>query len=362
MEVLQQFKCPCCDGAIEFDTEAQQMKCPYCDSEFEMDTLKQYNAELDAQPQDHMTWDTAAGGQWQEGEEEGLRIYTCQTCGGEVVADQTTGATHCPYCGNPVIMTAQFLGNLKPDLVIPFKLDKEAAIAALAKHFSGKRLLPKAFKDENHIKEIKGIYVPFWLYDAEADGSAEYHATRLRTWQDSRYIYTETSHFRVFRAGNLAFTGVPVDGSTKMPDALMESLEPYDLKQAVDFQTAYLAGFLADKYDVPAAESQSRANQRIRTSLEQELASTVVGYSTVTPSHSSIQLNHSKIHYALLPVWLLTTRYKDQAYLFAMNGQTGKLVGDLPVDKAAYWKWWAGIAVGVTAAAYAVAYWAHFFL
>ena len=259
-------------------------------------------------------------------------------------------------------MAGNLSGQLRPDLVIPFKLDKDAAKAALIKHFSGKRLLPKAFKDENHIAEIKGIYVPFWLYDAKADGSAEYHTTRLRTWQDSRYIYTETSHFRVFRAGNLAFTGVPVDGSTKMPDALMESLEPYDLKQAVDFQTAYLAGYLADKYDVAAEESRSRANQRIRSSLEQTLANTVIGYSSVVPQGSRLQLSQQKTQYALLPVWLLTTRYKDQTYLFAMNGQTGKLVGDLPVDKAAYWKWWGGIAAGVTAAAYAIAYWAHFFL
>jgi len=362
MPTLLQYKCPACGGALEFNSDVQKLKCPYCDTEFETEALKQLDEALKETPADQLDWSDGPGKAWQEGEAERIDTYTCQSCGGQIAADWTTAATSCPYCDNPVVMAGNLSGQLRPDLVIPFKLDKEAAKAALMKHFSGKRLLPKAFKDENHISEIKGIYVPFWLYDAEADGSAEYHATRLRTWQDSRYIYTETSHFRVFRAGNLQFTGVPVDGSTKMPDALMESLEPYDLKQAVDFQSAYLAGFLADKYDVAAAESQSRANQRIRSSLEQELASTVIGYATVTPRQSSLQLKNPKIRYALLPVWLLTTRYKDQTYLFAMNGQTGKLVGDLPVDKAAYWKWWAGIAAGVTAAAYAVAYLAHFFL
>ena len=131
MSVLQQYKCPCCDGAIEFDSASQKMKCPYCDSEFEMETLQAYDEQLNGQGQDNMAWDTTAGGQWQEGEEAGLRVYCCNTCGGEVVADETTAATECPFCGNPVVMTGQFAGDLKPDLVIPFKLDKKAAIAKL---------------------------------------------------------------------------------------------------------------------------------------------------------------------------------------------------------------------------------------
>ena len=356
MEVLQQFKCPCCDGAIEFDTEAQQMKCPYCDSEFEMDTLKQYNAELDAQPQDHMTWDTAAGGQWQEGEEEGLRIYTCQTCGGEVVADQTTGATHCPYCGNPVIMTAQFLGDLKPDLVIPFKLDKKQAIAKLNEHYKGKILLPKVFKDQNHIKEVKGLYVPVWLFDTDADANVNYRATRTRTWSDSNYNYVETQYYSVVRAGGIGFENVPVDGSTKMDDALMESIEPFDLSAAVDFQTAYLSGFLADKYDVDAENSIARANERIRKSTEDAFAATVQGYSTVTPSSTSISLENGRARYALYPVWLLTTKWNKETFTFAINGQTGKTVGDLPMDKGAYKKWLWGVSAAVSAAAFAISY------
>ena len=140
MAVLQEFKCPCCDGAIEFDSNLQKMKCPYCDSEFEMEALKSYEEERNNQIQDDMTWDTAAGTQWQPGETEGLRTYICNSCGGEIVADETTGASECPFCGNPVVMTGQFTGDLKPDLVIPFKVDKKAAIAALQNHYKGKIL------------------------------------------------------------------------------------------------------------------------------------------------------------------------------------------------------------------------------
>jgi DNA-directed RNA polymerase subunit RPC12/RpoP len=125
-----------------------------------MEDLRAYAAQTAQKKEDNMTWDTQAGSQWQEGEADGLRVYGCKQCGGEIVADETTGATHCPYCGNPVVLTGHFAGLLKPDLVIPFKVDKKAAIAALQNHYKGKTLLPKVFKDQNHIEEVKGLYVP----------------------------------------------------------------------------------------------------------------------------------------------------------------------------------------------------------
>jgi DNA-directed RNA polymerase subunit RPC12/RpoP len=351
MSVLQQFKCPCCDGAIEFDSTVQKMKCPYCGTEFDMEAIQPQEEHAD-----EMTWDTAAGSEWQPGETEGLRIYTCNTCGGEIVADDTAGATECPYCGNPVVMTGQFAGDLKPDLVIPFKLDKKAAIAKLQELYKGKKLLPRVFKDQNHIREVKGLYVPVWLFDTDADAHVRYKASTVRTWSDSDYNYTETSYFSVTRGGSIGFADVPVDGSTKMDDTLMESIEPYDLSAAVDFQTAYLSGYLADKYDVDAEESVQRANERIRRSTEEAFAATVQGYATVTPTASSIRLNNGRARYALLPVWILNTQWNGQKFTFAINGQTGKIVGDLPVDQGAYNKWLFGVAGAVSAAVFALSY------
>ena len=356
MAVLQEFKCPCCDGAIEFDAGAQKMKCPYCGSEFEMETLQAYGSELSGQPQDNMTWDTAAGSEWTPGEAEGLRVYTCNTCGGEIVADETTGASECPFCGNPVVMKGQFAGALKPDLVIPFKVDKKAAIAALQNHYKGKLLLPKVFKDQNHIKEVKGLYVPVWLFDTDADAFVRYKATKVRTWSDSQYEYTETSHFSVTRAGGIGFENVPVDGSTKMDDTLMESVEPFNIKEAVDFQTAYLSGYLADKYDVDAEASIDRANQRIRNSTEEAFAATVTGYTSVMPVSSNISLQNGRARYALYPVWILNTQWNGQKFTFGINGQTGKIVGDLPMDKGKFWTWLAGVSAAATAVAFGLSY------
>ena len=253
-------------------------------------------------------------------------------------------------------MMGQFSGALKPDYVIPFKLDKKAAKQALQNHYKGKKFLPKVFKDQNHIDEIKGVYVPFWLFDADADANIRYRATRIRNWSDSRYEYTETSYYNVTRQGSLSFTGVPVDGSTKMADDLMESIEPFDLSQAMDFQTAYLAGFIADKYDVDAEASIERANARIKKSTEDTFAATVDGYTTVTPVSTGINLRGGTSKYALLPVWILNTEWNGQKYTFAMNGQTGKLVGNLPCDKSAYKRWLFGLAGIISAACMGLSY------
>ena len=119
----------------------------------------------------------------------------------------------------------------------------------------------------------------------------------------------------------------------------MESIEPFYPEDAVDFQTAYLAGYLADKYDVDEKQSVERANQRIQKSASDAFASTVIGYNTVIPEHSSIHLNRGKAKYALYPVWILNTSWEGKKYTFAMNGQTGRMVGDLPCDRREYKKW-----------------------
>ena len=354
MAVLQEYKCPCCGGAIAFDSQIQKMKCPYCDTEFEMETLAQYDSELSQENPDSMQWEQVTSECWQE--EDGVHSFICESCGGEIIGDENTAATACPYCGNPVVVKTRFTGALKPDCVIPFQLDKEAAIAALKRHYQGKRLLPKAFKDENHLQEIRGLYVPVWLFDGKAEADVRYKATKVRHWSDSRYDYTETTYFSLSRSGQLAFADVPVDGSSKMDDAMMEAIEPYDMSRAVNFQTAYLAGYLADKYDVDAQESIQRANQRVKKSTEDAFARTIMGYSSVIPEYSSVQLAQGRTRYALVPVWLLHTKWNGKQYTFAMNGQTGKLVGDLPVDRAAYRKWFSGIAAAVGAAVFGLSY------
>lgn len=356
LSTQQQYKCPCCDGAINFDSKLQKMKCRYCGTEYEMETLESYDNVLKNDHPDNMTWDATPGREWQEGETEGVRIYVCKSCCGEIVTDETTAATSCPYCKNPVVMMEQFTGMLKPDYVIPFKHDKRAAAEALKKHYGGKRLLPKVFADQNYIEEVKGVYVPVWLFDADVDANIRYKATKVKDWSDDNYYYKETKYYAVIRGGSIGYERVPVDGSTKMDDTLMESIEPFDFSGAEDFQTAFLSGYLADKYDVDSQQSIARANERIKRSTEEAFEATVQGYTSVTTEASGINLKNGKAKYALYPVWLLNTSWNGKKYSFAMNGQTGKFVGDLPLDKGAYARWFAGITAVVSAVCFGLSY------
>ena len=173
------YQCPSCTGPLHFGSESGVLECDYCGSRFSVEDIDRMYAEKNADAQaaseereakqtvHEAAWDMeSAGEQWGE-DEDSLNVYNCPSCGAELVCDKTTAATSCPYCGNPSIIPGKLSGDKKPELIIPFQVDKKAAIAALKQHYRNKPLLPKAFKAENHIQEIKGVYVPFWLFDAQ---------------------------------------------------------------------------------------------------------------------------------------------------------------------------------------------------
>lgn len=355
------YKCPACTGPLHFVGESGKLECDYCGSVYEVSYIENMMAEAEGKAEeafneaevtitpDDTAWDTTGISDDWGAEAANLKVYNCPSCGAELICDSTTAATSCPYCGNPTIVPGQFSGVLKPDYVLPFKLDKDAAIKALKEHYQGKRFLPKSFTDKNHIEEIKGVYVPFWLYDGVADADLRFEATRSMTHREGQYNVTTTEHFMVRRAGSIAFENVPVDASSKMPDDHMDSIEPYDYADLKPFSTAYLPGYLADKYDQTADECAARADERCKTSVVGAVSSTVMGYESVLPVGENVSLHRGKVKYALMPVWLLNTKWNGKDFLFAMNGQTGKLVGDLPVDKGRFWTTFAAIAVPIAA-------------
>ena len=201
---------------------------------------------------------------------------------------------------------------------------------------------------------MKGVYVPFWVFDAEADADITYRAEQQRTWEKGDTEYTEHKNYELRRSGKLSFSHVPVDGSKKMDDILMESIEPYNFAEAVPFSTAYLAGYMADRYDVAMEERMERAKQRIKRSTIDAFKNTVQGYHSVKDVNSSVSLYNVRYLYALYPVWILNTTWKGKKYTFAMNGQTGKMVGDLPFDKNAFNRFVITWGVGFGAIVYAI--------
>lgn len=327
-----EYKCPCCNAGLVFNGESQQLKCEYCDNTFDLETVQAYNEATEEQDTEDFHWEETEHQQWNEVEQEKLNLFICPSCGGEIIADETTAASFCPYCDNPTIMPSRLTGGLKPDALIPFKTGKDDAKRAFLKLCKGKILLPKLFKSEQQLEKITGMYVPFWLYDCSSDLKSNYKATRVQRWSDSRYDYQKTDHYLLKRAAEASFIGIPMDGSKKMDDTFMESIEPFDYKELTSFDTAYLTGFLADKYDVPSEDGKDRIRQRVDNAMNEKLQPTFAGYLSVIPFTKHLQINHSKAKYVLLPVWMLNTKYRGKLYTFAMNGQTGKMTGKLPIS------------------------------
>ena len=344
---ITNYQCPSCTGPLHFGSESGMLECDYCGSRFSVEDIEHMFAEKNAHAEDaareaeekeaearvqEAQWDMDSAGESWDGEEENLHAYNCPSCGAELICDTTTAATSCPYCGNPSIIPGKLSGSKKPDLIIPFQVDKTAAVAALKKHYQKKPLLPKAFKSENHIQEIKGVYVPFWLYDAQVSADMTFKTTRVHTHTTPKEYITETDHFLVHRAGTLDFENVPVDGSSQMPDGHMDAIEPYRFEELKPFSLSYLPGFLADQYDVSQEECARRANARCSASVEDAMRDTVIGYASCITTQKDVEIRPGKVKYALLPVWMLSTQWKGKNFLFAMNGQTGRLIGDLPID------------------------------
>jgi DNA-directed RNA polymerase subunit RPC12/RpoP len=344
-----EYKCPCCGAGLKFSGAQKKLSCEYCDNTFELDAVREYNDSLGQTDQQTISWDDSQTMQWSEEEQTNMRLYICNSCGGEIVTDDTTAATFCPYCENPTVLPGNVSGGLRPDAVIPFKTTKIDAQKAFLNLCKGKRLLPKDFTAKHRLEKISGMYVPFWMYECNGSIDSQYKATRTHHWSDANYYYTKTDHFMLTRGANAQFADIPMDGSSKLDNTIMESIEPFDMTQAVDFNTAYLSGFLADRYDVEAKAGEERIRQRVDHTFTELLSGTFIGYSTVVPTSRQLQVKHSKAKYVLLPVWMLHTKYQDKAYVFAMNGQSGKMTGTLPVDKKKQWSWFFGVAASVAA-------------
>lgn len=350
---ITNYQCPSCTGPVHFDVATGKLVCDYCGGSYtpqELEALYRAENEKAAAAQTKAEAEPSAEPDpvetdWGQDAQK-LRAYNCPSCGAQLLCEETTAATSCPYCGNPTVVPGKLSGTLRPDYVLPFKLDKEAAVRALTRHYKGKPLLPKAFSAQNHIREIQGVYVPFWLFDGAAEGDMTFTATRSHTRRSGDVEITTTDHFNLRRAGSMAFQRIPADGSSKMPDGHMDAIEPFRYEDMVPFSMSYLPGFLADRYDVPAETAGDRVEQRMRSSMVSALSASTAGYHTCVSVTQNVQVNRQKARYALLPVWMLHTKWQGKDYLFAMNGQTGKLVGDPPVSWGRFWAWFTGIFAG----------------
>ncbi len=326
MEALDN-KCPACGAKITFNPKNQMWDCEYCGSKFTLEQMQKYNNASSKEANNKKE------NQVEKPEKtiDGLDVYRCKNCGAEVMADEQTTSTFCVYCGSTAILKDRITEGLAPSKIIPFKKVKEDAIEAFKALSKGRPLMPKLFNDTKNIEKISGVYIPFWTYDLKVDGTIDFNATDITTWSDYNYRYTKIDTYLSKRSGSMNFERVLVDGSSRFDDDLMDSLEPFEFKDLVDYDHAYLSGFLAEKYDVESNIAIERANTRAMNSAIDVMKESVA-HQNKNVATKNLNISKVKEDYILLPVWMVNINYNNKKYIFAMNGQTGEIVGNIPID------------------------------
>ncbi len=321
-------KCPSCGAAIHFKPELGLFKCDYCDSEYTAEQLKDMDKLKKEEVKEEKNKEKKSSDSYSN-----YVNYNCPDCGAEIITDENTAATFCVYCGNTSIIKNRLSGEFAPKYIIPFKMEKNKAIDAFKSLRKGRPLVPKSFVSEKNIEKITGVYIPFWLYDIDVSGTVNAKATKVRTWRVGDTHYTKTDYYNVVRSGSMSYHRVPVDGSTRFNNDMMNSIEPFNYEKLIDYNHAYLSGFLAEKYDVSKDDAFNDAKNRTLNSTKDQMLSSMIGYSSKTITSNDLESVTNSTEYVLLPVWMVNVKYKDQFYLFAMNGESGKFIGNIPLDK-----------------------------
>lgn len=325
--MILHYKCPGCGNDMSFDPDSGELSCQSCGR----------HEKIEDFPEELVT--TAFS-------EDETNEYHCENCGAVLLTLAETTATRCSFCGAGVVIADRLSGSLAPAKVIPFTISKEEAVTAFKKWCRKGLLTPKGFMNANRIKSITGMYVPFWLFDLNSKVQVNAVGTKVRTYTSGEYIYTETKYYDAFRDIDLHYVKIPVDASEKMNDELMDKLEPFPYDQLKDFKTPYLAGYIAEKYNFTSDELLPRAKEKISGYIESYIRSTLSCYHSVHYNNKSIDTRNVKNDYVLLPVWMVSYDYNQSEHIFAMNGQTGKVVGKPPISTGKVAAWFSGIAAG----------------
>lgn len=327
-------KCPHCGSALTFNPDSQLLECSVCDSKFSEEELK----------------DKTISFKEQETFDEELKDYHCPSCGAEILADDTTTTEFCAYCGSPVVLRGRVNGMLKPNLIIPFAINKEKAKEILINYLKQYMYVPKSFFDEANLDKITGIYYPFWEADVDTDSHMMAEAVKIRTWTTGDRKYTEKSYYNIHRSGQIHFEDISVNALKSADKKLIESVLPFPIENHKDFKMEYLSGFYAKKNDLSFEDVSGEIGEKIISYANTVLLNTVDGYNggvNIRDSHSNIlKQSHD---YTLLPVWILDYKYRGKDYTFAVNGVTGKAFGEIPMSKPKLWLTFAGVTASVVA-------------
>ena len=346
MDATLTYKCPNCDAGLIFSAESQSFVCEFCMSEFtEAELLATGAAEKEAERE---RLDSEFASEIDE--------YHCPSCGAEIITDHSTVADFCYYCHNPIVLSDKVSGVMRPTKVIPFRFSKKEAIERFLKFARSKWFVPRGYFSGEHIEKMSGVYYPFWVTDADTDGAMKALGKRVRTWRSGDYRYTETKSFAVYRRGRIHFEDITTAAISTEDKAMLEGILPYPLDDYQDFATPYLQGFVAKKRDIEREALGAEVKGRMTGYAEQLMRSTAPGYSSLTTQSMDLAILMSHWEYALLPIWVLTYKKKDKTFVYAMNGSTGKVYGELPISIPKLLLFALGVLIAAFAAAFGLGY------
>ena len=350
------YKCPNCGGYLSFEPDSQKWSCPFCASQFTQKELldninaneKSDNATTTPHTSDSKKENTTANSQV---------IYHCQSCGSQIMTDETTVATHCYYCHSPVVLEGKLDADGLPNGVLPFSLSKETAINAFLKWIENKKFVPKGFFKKSEIDSMVGVYYPHYITDVIAEGNITGEGQIITTMDRGKYTETHTQHYHVLREADMRFHNVMRPALDSMNRKLNDGTHPYPLEKIEPFSSTYLSGFVAERKNVDMEKALTDIEDELEEYVEPLLSRDT--HYTTHQFEPFLQIKDKKTSYMLLPTWVLTYRNKanpQDPYYFSMNGSTGKTCGKLPIDYTKLWLTAGGIGAGILLIACIICY------
>lgn len=316
-------KCSNCGGVLTYDAASRLMYCKFCGS---FEEVNSQNISFQKEAAKSVEFDNYEDNlNTEESMEEMMEcnIYHCSSCGSEIMVSTHEVSSFCAYCGQPTIIFDRVESSLKPKYIIPFSFEKSQAEGAIRERFKKSFFIPSEIKDFK-IDKLRGIYIPFWLYDI-------YYSDNLTIQgKVKRGKRTVTKTF--MRGGSVTFRNLTCDASVQLNDELSRRLEPYNTRRLIPFEIGYMSGFYADRFDLSSQELRGVGVERAKSLFDKDMLDSVDA-SNKKIIHSNPTVAVNKEEYALLPAWFLTFRYKERPYTVLVNGQTGKIVSSLPVSK-----------------------------
>ncbi|MFI3166923.1 MAG: TFIIB-type zinc ribbon-containing protein [Bacillota bacterium] len=319
------YRCASCGRNLVFDPDKGKLVCDSCGYSCELEAM-----EDDSERDFETVNETTTAGAFSEGS---AVEFHCQNCGAVLITDKYTSATMCSYCDSPIFLSERLSDKLAPAYAIPFSINADDARLKFTEWAKKRKVIPTSFIKNDRLKDMQGVYVPFWLYDVNGRGDVSAHCTRVSSRVQGDYRITTTRHYDVYRKVEVEYVKIPVDASEKMIDEYMDMIEPFDYSKLTKFDMGYLAGFTAEKYTYDDKALLPRLTSRVSSYVRDFVGTTIRGYTTKVITRESYSAQQRNASYTLLPVYVLNYDHEGKTYSFMMNGQTGKIVGKPPISK-----------------------------